>query len=271
MTHDRTLTLGDGATLAWTERDAARPDAPVILWLHAFPLSRAMWAPQLERLDGATRHLAPDHRGFGASTLGSAPASMDRYADDAVALLDRVGVRRAVVVGLSMGGYVALALWRRHRERVAGLVLADTRAEADTDEARERRRALIDLARREGSAAVAEQQLPSMLGRTTRETRPDVVASLRAMMASAPVDGIVAALEAMMARPDSTALLATIDVPTLLVAGEEDAITQPKEMRAMAERIPGARLVELPRAGHASNVEQPERFADAVASLLSPA
>jgi pimeloyl-ACP methyl ester carboxylesterase len=212
--------------------------------------------------------VAPDLRGFGDAPA-EPPLTLDRHADDVAALIGRLGARRAVVCGLSMGGYVALALWRRHPERVRALVLADTRAGADDEAQRARRVALAETARREGAAAVAASQLPGALGRTTREGDPARAEALRALMASASVEGIVGALDAMRTRPDSTALLPTIAVPTLVVVGAEDVLTPPKEARALAAAIPGARLVELAEAGHVSAWERPEAFTDALVGLLS--
>jgi 3-oxoadipate enol-lactonase len=233
-------------------------DLPIV-FLHAFPLDRSMWAPQVGALVRQGRCVAPDLRGFGASTPAP-PYSMDQYADDVAALLDLLGAHPAVVVGLSMGGYVAFAFWRRHRARVRALVLADTRSGADTDEGREKRRRLIEVARTRGSGTVAEMQIATMIGETTRQRRPEVVETVRAMMAAAPVEGIVGALEAMMARPDSTPTLATIDVPTLIVVGAEDALTPPKEAQAMHEEIRGSRLEVVAQAGHICNLERPAAF-----------
>jgi pimeloyl-ACP methyl ester carboxylesterase len=241
-----------------------------VLFVHGFPHARGLWAPQLAGLPGLApgwRLVAPDLRGFGDSDVRG-PYTMDQYADDLAALLDHLGIARAVVVGLSMGGYVALALWRRHAPRVRALVLADTRAGADAPAARERRHATIALARERGAAAVAEAQIDGALGATTRETRPELVARLRALMAAAPVDGIVGALEAMMARPDSSPTLETITVPTLVVVGLEDVLTRPSEARSMAAAIGGARLAEIERAGHVSSFERPTAFNDVLARFL---
>jgi len=238
-----------------------------VVFLHGFPHRRDFWAPQLAELGAEWRCVAPDLRGFG-DTPAEPPFGMDRYADDVAALLDALGVARAAVVGLSMGGYVAFALWRRHRERVAALVLADTRAAADSDDARRKRRALMKLARTQGSAAVAESQLPGSLGKTTREADPEGVETLRHLLEAAPVEGIVGALEAMLARPDSTPTLATIDVPTLVVVGRDDAITKPAEARAMHERIAGSRLEIIEGAGHVSSFERPAEFNHALRGFL---
>lgn len=243
---------------------------PVVL-LHAFPLNRMMWEPQIAALFGECRCIAPDLRGFGDSPR-SGPYSMDQYADDVVALLDALQIERAVVGGLSMGGYVALALWRRHRKRIRALVLADTRSGADTDEAKQKRGELIALARSEGSPAVADRQITGLLGKSTREKQPELVDRIRSIMAGESPAGIVGALAAMRDRPDSTPLLAGIDVPTLIVVGDEDVVTPPKEARAMHDAIRGSRLEVIPGAGHLSNLERPAAFnaalSDFVGSLL---
>ncbi len=240
-----------------------------LLLVHGFPHSRAFWAPMVEALRqrAGVRAIAPDLRGFG-DTPARAPLTLDQHADDLVALLDHLGIARAVVCGLSMGGYVALALWRRHPGRVRALVLADTRATADDDAQRAKRVELAGVARAEGSAAVADQQLPGALGKTTRASDPARVAGLRALMAGASVEGIVGALDAMRERPDSTPTLAGITVPTLVVVGTEDVLTPPKDARALAAGIPGARLVESPAAGHVSAWERPEAFAAALAGFV---
>ncbi|MFN2565458.1 MAG: alpha/beta fold hydrolase [Gemmatimonadaceae bacterium] len=245
----------DSISLAYDDVGAGLP----IVFLHAFPLDRSMWAPQVGALVRQGRCIAPDLRGFGQSGVAP-PYSMDRYADDVAELLDGLAAEPAVVVGLSMGGYVAFAFWRRHRAKVRALVLADTRAGADTEEGREKRRRLIEVARSRGSSTIAEMQIASMVGQATRERRPDVAETIRAMMAAAPVDGIVGALEAMMARADSTPTLATIDVPTLIVVGEEDTLTPQTEALSMHERIRGSRLEVISQAGHISNLERPAAF-----------
>jgi 3-oxoadipate enol-lactonase len=230
-----------------------------ILFLHGYPHSRALWSPQLGALTGQARCIAPDLRGFGES-VREGPFSMDRYAEDAEALLAHLGVTRTVVCGLSMGGYVAFALWRRRPDLVRALVLADTRAGPDTPEAREKRRAQQELARTRGAGAVADAMMEGMLGKTTRATKPDVVATVHTMLASSPVEGIVGALDALMSRPDSTPTLATITVPTLIACGEEDVLTPPKEAHSMHEAIAGSRLELIAEAGHLTNRERPSAF-----------
>ena len=245
----------NGARIAY---DATGDGEPVV-FLHAFPLNRTMWAPQTSALAIQWRCLTIDFRGFGESPA-SGPFTVDRYADDVVAVRDHAGVASATIVGLSMGGYVAFALWRRAADRVRALVLADTRAAADSPESVQRRRELIALARADGVQAVADRQLIGLLGKTTRERRPEVEATARPIAESATVEGIVGALEALIARPDSTPTLGTITVPTLFIAGEEDVITPPKEARAMHDAVLGSRLEILSRAGHLTNIEVPAAF-----------
>ena len=232
---------------------------PALVFLHAFPLNKAMWAPQTSALADDWRCLTIDTRGFGESAAVP-PFTVDRFADDVVAVLDHARVDRAAVVGLSMGGYVAFALWRRAPERLRALVLADTRAGADAADARERRHELIALARTQGVKPVIDRQIVGLLGKTTRSARPNVEARARSIAETSTVDGIVGALEALLARPDSTSTLSTITVPTLVIVGDEDVITPQKEARAMHEQIRDSRLEVLSGAGHLSNLEQPTSF-----------
>ena len=238
-----------------------------VLFAHAFPLNRTMWAPNVSALVDRCRCVAMDFRGFGETTVAP-PYSMDQYADDLAHLLDVLRIDRVVLVGCSMGGYAAFAFWRRHRERVRALVLADTRPGADSEETLARRRQLIELARDKGPAAVANAQIPSIVGKTTREKQPDTYDAVHRMIAQAKADGIVGAVQAMMLRPDSTALLSTIDVPTLVVVGEEDVPTPPKDARAMHEKIPGSTLEIIGGAGHLSNLERPAAFNHVLTEFL---
>ena len=238
--------------------DDAGAGAAVLL-LHGFPHDRTLWTPQLRAPAAGCRYIAPDLPGFGESDRLATP-SLDTWADGMIALLDTLGVARAIVGGLSMGGYLALACWRRHPERVAGLVLADTRAGGDTPEARTRRVEMQALARTEGAGAIVERMAPGMTGRTTRESRPEVVATLDTMMRRATPDALVDALQVLMDRPDATAALATIAVPTLIPCGDEDVLTPVAESEAMRAAIPGSALEVIRGAGHVSNVEAPSAF-----------
>jgi pimeloyl-ACP methyl ester carboxylesterase len=232
---------------------------PPLLFVHAFPLNRTMWAPQVSALVERCRCVAADLRGFGESSV-TPPYSVEQYADDLAHLLDQLHVEKVVLVGCSMGGYVSFAFWRRHRSRVRAMVLADTRASADSDDALARRRHLIDVARTEGSTAVANLLISGLVGKTTREKQPDTYDAVHRMIAQTPAEGIVGGLEAMMLRPDSTATLATIDVPVQIVVGEEDGLTPVADARAMHERIAGSRLEVIANAGHLSPLERPAAF-----------
>ncbi len=244
-----------------------RGDGPALLLIHGFPVDRSLWAHQVATLKG-WRRIAPDLRGCGDSGAPADGYSMAVYADDLVALLDHLHVDRAVVAGLSMGGYVAFELVRRHRERVAGLILVDTRSEADDAEGRKGREAMIELARLKGPGAVAERLLPRLLGRTTQRTQPAVVQQVRETMARVSVPGMVGALEAMRDRPDSTPLLAGIDVPTLVVVGEEDEVTPPALSRALTSAIPSAAMTTIAAAGHFAPLEAPSAVSRVMAEFL---
>jgi pimeloyl-ACP methyl ester carboxylesterase len=239
-----------------------------VVFLHAFPLNRTMWDPQIGALVGECRCIAIDFRGLGES-MGRPPYTMDRYADDVAGVLDTLQIQRAVIVGLSMGGYVAFALWRRHRERVRAFVLANTRATADTIEAMERRRALIEIAETRGSTGVANMQIAGLVGKTTREKRPDIYDATHRMIAQAPPCGVIGGLEALIARPDSTATCGTMDVPVMVVTGDEDVITPPSEARLLASAIRASRVEVLQGAGHLSNLERPAAFNTVISEFLA--
>ena len=240
---------------------------PVVL-VHPFPFTRSYWTPQLTAFVDHCRTIAPDMRGFG-ETPAIPPFNVDRYADDIAALLDRLSIERAVIGGCSLGGYITLAMWRRHRERIRGLMLFDTRATPDTDADRLRRAGQIDFARANGVAAVAEQMVPMVLGATTRERHPEIVERTRQIMLGATVDGIIGAVEAMMHRPDSSPLLPTIDVPTLIVCGAEDTVTTPEEARQMHDRIEGSVLEIIEGAGHLSSLERPAAVNHVISEFLA--
>jgi 3-oxoadipate enol-lactonase len=242
---------------------------PALVLLHAFPLHSEMWAPQLEALSAGRRVVAPDLLGFGRS---DAPESMYRYtmlgyADLVAGVLDHLGLERVVLGGLSMGGYVAFAFLRQYPERVSGLILADTRAGADTTEAFERRTDQQDQVARVGTTALIETLLAGLLCEHTKAERLDLVEHVRRLMANPPA-GFIGALEAMKHRADATEELGSITVPTLFVVGEDDALSPPEVAREMQERTQGSTLAVLPRAGHLSNLEAPEAFNAAVAAFL---
>ena len=244
-----------------------RGDGPALLFVHGFPLDHSMWAHQVATL-ARWRRIAPDLRGAGVSDAPDGGYSVATYADDLVRLLDRLHIEHAVVAGHSMGGYIAFEMLRRHRSRVTGLILVDTRAEADSAEARKGREGMMEVARTQGAAAVAERMVPRLLGRSTQQTQPNVVEQVKAMIGRTPVPGIVGALGAMRDRPDSTPLLATIDVPTLVVVGAEDELVPPATSRAMAAAIPSAAMRTIPGAGHLAPLEAPTAVTRVIAEFL---
>ncbi|MEP7226236.1 MAG: alpha/beta fold hydrolase [Gemmatimonadales bacterium] len=234
-----------------------RGQGPAVLFVHGYPLDRSIWKEQIGALEGF-RCIAVDLRGLGQSDSPDLGYSMSIYAADLAALLDVLGVDDVVLCGHSMGGYVAFEFLRHWRSRVRGLVLIDTRAEADAPEVRRARDAAAATARERGAGAIAESMLSKMLAPSTLSRRPEVAERVRELMARSPVAGLVGALAAMRDREESESLLPTLaGVPTLVVVGEADALTPPDQGKAMAAAIPGARLAVIPGAGHLPSVEQP--------------
>jgi 3-oxoadipate enol-lactonase len=249
--------------------DAGTGDPAVVL-LHAFPVNAGMWDEQIAALGRRWRVVAPDLPGFGQSPPSpEGGASIDAWADLVAELIGSLGLGPAVVGGLSMGGYVAFSLLRRHRDLVAALVLADTRAAADTPEVVQRRTDQQQKVADGKVDEVFEAQVGTLLSEQTTAERPDVVERARALMASTPPDTVVAALEAMKHRTDATGELGGIDVPVLVLVGEHDGPSPPDVAREMAEAVPNGRLEVLPGAGHLSNLEAPETFNRALESFLS--
>jgi 3-oxoadipate enol-lactonase len=234
-----------------------------LVLIHAFPLSGAMWEHERRSLrDAAEPIIAPSLPGFGGTAVPRGDASMDDYADSVIAAMDTAKIERAAVAGISMGGYVAFAMWRRHRARIKGLFLADTRAEADNDEARERRLRLADLIREHGIEALLKTP-PQWL----RKGSPHWDPLLKMIRGQAP-EGVAQGSIAMAHRPDSRPDLATIDVPTAVVVGEDDSITPLEMSQTMSDRIPGATLSIIPGAGHIANIEAPTAFDAALRAWL---
>ncbi len=247
----------NGIKLAYSD---AGEGAPVILLVHGFPLNRSMWDLQLGVLRSIGRVIVPDLRGFGASEAGPAgPLTMDQHADDLAALLDVLEVREPVIYcGLSMGGYVGFAVWRRHPDKVRAFALMDTRATPDTAEARANRLRIAEEAERtNGPAPAIENMMPRLFAPAVR--RETVLAQrVEAMMAGSSPRAVADGQRGLAARPDSTPILSSIDVPTLVVVGEQDVLTPFDESEHMARSIPGAALELVPLAGHMSNMENPD-------------
>ena len=254
----------NGVRLEYTDEGTGTP----IVLLHAFPLNRTMWAPQLDPFSASFRTIAVDLRGHGGSSLSHAPYALEDLATDIKDLLDHLNIQEAIFVGLSMGGYILMAFYSLYADRVKALVFADTRAQADTADGRAARFEMVRTAETQGAAAIADIMIPRLLSAHTIQTNPALVGKVRAMILGNPVETIVADLRAMAARPDSIPLLAKIARPTRVLVGELDQGTPPSDARFMTERIPGARLAVLRDAGHLSNLENPQAFNQAVLSLL---
>jgi 3-oxoadipate enol-lactonase len=255
----------NGFRLAYGDRGGEHETA--LLLVHGFPLDRRLWAAQAGAFADMARVVTPDLRGHGKSEIVPGPFTMEQHADDLAALLDHLKIRRAVVAGLSMGGYVTFAFWRRHPDRVRGLILADTRAEPDSVAAQAGRDAAIARVQQTGAAAYADEMLPRLLAPGSLANLK-IAGAARKMMAEQPVDGIVGALGGLRDRIDNRPTLPMITVPTLVVVGEADVITPPADGRAMAALIPGARLAVIPKAGHLSPMENPRAFNAAVRAFL---
>ena len=256
-----------GVQFHYTEQaHAAAGKVPLVL-LHGFPLDSSMWQAQLTALSPERRVVAPDLRGFGR-TRSDAPFTIASLADDIHALLGAVGALPCILTSLSMGGYVALAYAKKYPADLRGLILIDTKAEADTPEGKEGRGKMIELARKEGAKAVADQMMPKMLAKDAADQRPQTAATLRKIMEACPQKTIEHALAAMRDRPDRSGELGAIKVPTLVIVGESDAITPPAVAQSMAQKIPGAELVTVRGAGHMSPMEQPEQVNRAMKAFL---
>ncbi|HEY6214362.1 MAG TPA: alpha/beta fold hydrolase [Vicinamibacterales bacterium] len=237
---------------------SARPRGVLVL-LHAFPLNARMWEPQFPLAQGGWRILAPEM---------AQRSSMDDCAGDVIDLLDSLHVDQAVIGGCSMGGYLAFTVLRLAERYVRGLILADTRAAADTPDAVEGRKKMLQLLGDKGTTAVVDEMVPKLLGDTTKRTRPDVVARVRSLgLANAP-ESVAGMIRALMTRQDSTPLLPKIRVPTLIVVGSEDVITPPPMSEQMHKAIAGSQLAVLPDVGHLSSLEDPASFNDTVAKFL---
>jgi 3-oxoadipate enol-lactonase len=250
--------------MAWLEAGAGWP----LVLIHAFPLCADMWRPQLDAVPDGWRFIAPDLRGFGRGPRVNATTTMDGYALDVSALLDSLGIDRAAIGGLSMGGYVTFAIFRKEPARFSGMVLADTRPQADTPQGRDGRLQTRALLNEQGPAGVAAQMLPKLLSVNAADT---AVRDVRRMIESADPAGIDAAIGALMHRPDSTPDLARIACPTLVVVGEADAITPVTDAEAMQRAIPRSTLTVIRDAGHLSSIEQPGAFSLALGDYLRSA
>ena len=241
---------------------------PDLVLLHPFPASHEFWMPVAEALAARYRVTLPDLRGHGASQPGSGPATMEKQATDLARVCDDAGIGKAVFGGVSIGGYVLFEFWRRHRERVAGLMLCCTRANADTEEGRAARLASVDEVAKRGPEPFLDAQIERLVGETTHRNRPDIAAAARRMMGQMTVAGIAEVQRGMAVRPDSTPTLATINVPTLIVAGEEDVVAPLEEAQRMHRAVAGSQLRVISKAGHYAVFERPEAASEIIREFL---
>ncbi|MFY9647391.1 MAG: alpha/beta fold hydrolase [Terriglobales bacterium] len=241
--------------------------APVVL-LHPFPCNHEFWNPVAAALDSRYRLILPDLRGHGESEIGEGPALMAKHAGDVARVLDAAGVGKAAFIGCSIGGYILFEFWRRFRVRVSGLALCDTRPQADTAEVRGNRLKAAATVLEQGTEPFLEAMIPKLMGRTTVETRPDLVAGARAMMRGMSAEDISLVQRGMAERPDSVADLKTINVPALIVIGEEDVLSTVADGELMRQNVSGSQLKVIPKAGHYSPWEQPEMVGTTLRQFL---
>jgi 3-oxoadipate enol-lactonase len=249
--------------IAYTDAGIGRP----IVLIHGYPFNRSLWNEQVEALSSTCRVIAPDLRGFGESDA-AATATMNEMAHDVAQLMDHLEITQAAIGGLSMGGYVALAFYKQFPSRVRALVLADTRAQADNEEAKQNREQQARKALDEGMAGIADSMLPKLLTPETVSKHPEIVKRVRDMMLKTKPEGAAAALRGMAERDDQTDLLAKVAVPSLILVGAEDAITPVADSEKMHQGIAGSRLVVLENAGHVSNLERTEQFNEAMLGFM---
>lgn len=250
------LIRANGINIDYRDSGAGLP----VIFIHAFPLNQTMWDDQVVALQSSCRVITLDLRGFGQSDAPRATYSMDQMAADVRELMSALEIDRAVLVGLSMGGYIALAFCRNYPNAVRALVLADTRAGADTREARERRLKSAEKAEQEGSHAIADDMIPLLLGKTSQERRSSVVQRVRSMIEANSPNGIASAQRGMAQRRDSTDVLSEITCPALVVVGSEDMLTPIEGAESLARGIRDARLRVIEGAGHLASLESPEQF-----------
>jgi 3-oxoadipate enol-lactonase len=257
------IAMINGVQSAFTDAGEGLP----LVFIHGFPLSRGAWSRQVDALTPKYRVIAPDLRGFGESGASSGPVFMSRYAEDIHALLLHLGTGPVILVGHSMGGYVALAFAKAFPELLRGLVLVGTKAGGDAPEVAAARRATAEKVRTEGIASVVESMAPKMLA--AANTDAGMALTVRGFMQPASQEGVIGALLGMAERPDAGDWAGKIRVPTLVVAGADDILILPSESEALAKAIPDAQLTLIPRAGHLVAFEQPEAFNEAVSAWLT--
>lgn len=246
--------MSDNAEIFYEVAGSGRP----VVLLHPFPANHEFWVPAAQFLSSRYRLVSPDLRGHGESALGDGPATMQKHATDVARVMTNAGVERAPIVGVSIGGYTIFEFWRRFSERVSALVLCNTKAPADTSEARNSRLQAADGVLQRGTEPFFEVMLQKLLGETTRRLRPDLVEGVLRMMRRMSPEDVAGVQRGMAERTDSLSTLKTINVPTLVITGDEDVLTGVSEGELIKQNIPGSEMRVIAKAGHYSPWEQPE-------------
>jgi pimeloyl-ACP methyl ester carboxylesterase len=259
----------EGARMHYVE--AGDPKGMPVVFIHGFPFSHKLWRPQLDALSRGRRLIAYDVRGHGKSAVGDGLFTIELFVDDLLALLDALKVERAVLCGLSMGGYIALRAAERAPQKLAGLILADTRAEPDTNQGKVLRAGAMGFVLRRGVTPFAEEFVKNLFSPMTLAAGRPCVEEIKAIMKENSALGVRGTLLALAARPDAAPGLAAIKAPTLILVGERDTVTPLACSEALRQGISGAKLAVIPEAGHLSNLEQPERFNAEVERFLEEA
>lgn len=244
-------------------------NGPVVVLLHGFPLTRDMWEPQEDALAKAGfRLVTPDLRGFGESDVPEGPYSMSLFSDDVIALMDHLDIDRAVIGGMSMGGYILLDLLERYPERVIAACFITTRSTSDSEAAKTGRLALLDRTKRNGTRSMAELSTTTLLAGETLERNPELVSAVYRWMTSIDIRGIEGALHALLDRKDYSSQLGKFNLPALVIGADQDNAVKPEDLRSLSEGLPNCDLCIIPQAGHMANLEQPEAFNDCLLRFL---
>ena len=242
-------------------------DLPVV-FIHGFPFSHEMWKGQLDVVAKEFRGIAYDIRGHGASYVGDGQYTIEGHVDDLIALLDHLKVPKAVIVGLSMGGYITLRALERNPERFRAAILCDTRSDADSNEGRLKRFASIASVKRNGSAAFADEFVKNVFAEESFQKRPDAIEAIRTIIRRTPELSIAGTLLALASRTDTTASLSNIKIPTMILVGQLDVTTPPSASQAMHEQIPSSEFHIVPHAAHMSNIENAAFFNEKLMAFL---
>jgi 3-oxoadipate enol-lactonase len=245
-------------TMNYAERGL--PQGIPVVFIHGFPFSHLMWEPQMKALPNHFRAITYDIRGHGESSVGDGQYSIEFFVDDLLGLLDHLVIDKAILCGLSMGGYIALRAYELFPDRIRGLVLCDTKSEADTNEAKLKRSAIVRTVKTAGVPVFADDFANLVFARQSFQTHPDIIENMKSVMRANSPLGISGAALALGIRTDTTPILSQIKVPTLILVGAEDALTPPAVAEAMQKQIPGAEIHIIPAAGHMSNLENPAEF-----------